>query len=130
MDVLKMEGSDFCLAIWLKMSYGCLCARLKGEINPGVTTKCVLFLFHCFPWGVGMGSVVLSSLCVVILSSSSSGLCGGYHGQCVLLWLLWLSWNPPVALTTSSCAISGADAVGASIVYPQTLIFVELWTLT
>lgn len=44
---------------------------------------------------------------------SKQSLCGdgGCHGQCVLLWLLWLSWNPPMALMTASGAISGASSI-------------------
>lgn len=109
-----------------------LCQTRRGNKSWCDYKMCFIFI-SLFSLGRGMGSVALSSLCVMMLSSFSSGLCGGHHGQCVLQWLLWLSWNPLVALTTSSCAISGAHAVGASIVYPQTLIFlisVELWTLT
>lgn len=51
-------------------------------------------------------------------------LCGVQHGRCVLLCLLWLSWDPRVALMTGSWAISEDGTVDTSVLYPQAAI---LW---
>lgn len=51
MDILKtVEGFWF-----LQCHLNAFVPDEKGKINPGGPTKCLFFLFHCFPWDGGTG---------------------------------------------------------------------------